>query len=61
MTTRGRVYPTRVEITFHGKSGQIVLDQIRTVDKQRLISRLGRFDRPTAERVLTVLQEMFVP
>ena len=61
MTTRGRAYPTRVELSFQGKSGQIVLDQIRTVDKQRLIRRLGRIDRPTAERVLTVLQEMFAP
>jgi mRNA interferase MazF len=61
MTTHGRAYPTRVELTFQGKSGQIVLDQVRTVDKSRLVRRLGRLDKPTAERVLAVLQEMFAP
>jgi DNA modification methylase len=39
--------------------GQIVLDQIRTVDQSRLVKKLGRIDAPTAERVLDVLQEMF--
>jgi len=61
MTTRGQDYPSRVAVTFQKKQGQIVLDQIRTVDKSRLIRRLGRLDKRTTEKVLGVLQEMFAP
>lgn len=61
MTTRGRDYPTRVPVTFQGKDGQIVLDQIRTVDKNRLFRRLGQIDESTAQRVLEVLAEIFAP
>lgn len=61
MTTKGRDYPTRVNCTFQGKKGQIVLDQIRTVDKSRLVNKLGTIDRRTQNRVLVVLQEMFAP
>jgi mRNA interferase MazF len=61
MTTRGQDYPSRVLVTFQKKQGQIVLDQIRTVDKSRLIRRLGRLDKRTTEKVLGVLQEMFAP
>ena len=59
MTTKGRNYPTRIAITFKRKKGQIVLDQIRTVDKARLVKHLGKIDAKTATRVLAVLQEMF--
>jgi len=59
MTTRGRDYPTRVNCHFEGKDGQIVLDQIRTVDKARLVKRLGRLDSKIQARVLAVLAEMF--
>ena len=59
MTTKGRDYPTRVPVTFQKKNGQIVLDQIRTVDKRRLIQRLGKIDQRTAAKVLQVLSEMF--
>ncbi len=59
MTTHGREYPTRVPVVFRRKRGQIVLDQIRTVDKTRLVKSLGRLDRPTSDRVLDVLQELF--
>lgn len=59
MTTKGRDYPTRIPLTFQHKKGQIVLDQIRTVDKTRLTKRLGKLDKNTAARVLTVLHEMF--
>ena len=59
MTTRGRDYPTRIPLTFQRKKAQIVLDQVRTVDKARLVQRLGKLDKDTAVRVLTVLQEMF--
>jgi mRNA interferase MazF len=59
MTTRDQPYPTRVSCRFKGKTGQVVLDQIRTVDRARLIRRLGRVDGATATAVLAVLQEMF--
>ncbi len=61
MTTRGRDYPTRVSCRFKGKAGQIVLDQIRTVDAGRLVKKLGRLDKPATVEVLKVLGEMFVP
>ncbi len=59
MTTKGRSYPSRVECHFQGKDGQIVLDQIRTVDKARLVRRLGRIDDQTQTQVLSVLAELF--
>jgi mRNA interferase MazF len=61
LTTKGRSYPTRVPCQFKGKDGQVVLDQIRTVDQSRLIKKLGRIDGKTAAAVLDVLQEMFAP
>lgn len=59
MTTKVRNYPTRIACKFQGKSGQIVLDQIRTVDKGRLIKKLGKIDTSTQDNVLAVLREMF--
>lgn len=59
MTTKGRPYPSRVACTFQGKRGQIVLDQVRTVDKMRLVKRLGRLSAPQAASVLNVLGAMF--
>lgn len=59
LTTKGLPYPTRIDCRFAGKQGQIVLDQVRAVDRSRLTKRLGRLDVNTARRVLTVLQEMF--
>lgn len=61
MTTKGRDYPTRVKCTLQGKTGQIVLDQIRTVDRVRLVQKLGRIDKGTQEEVLTILAEIFAP
>ena len=61
MTTGGRAYPTRVPCRFKGKDGQVVLDQIRTVDQTRLIKKLGRLGSKTAVAVLDLLQEMFNP
>ena len=55
MTTKGRNYPTRVPCTFQGKEGQVVIDQIRTVDKTRLIKRLGKIDPATQADVFSVL------
>ncbi len=59
MTTGGRNYPTRVLCHFQGKDGLIVLDQLRTVDKTRLVRRLGSLDRQTQVEVLRILAEMF--
>ncbi len=61
MTTRGRSYPTRVDCIFEGKVGQVVLDQIRTVDKSRLVKRLGPLATPTTSEVLDTLANMFAP
>ena len=59
MTTKSRAYPTRVPCTFQGVAGQVVLDQIRTVDKIRLVIKLGRLSPSASDRVLRVLGEMF--
>jgi mRNA interferase MazF len=59
MTTKGRHYPSRVECAFQGVEGQIVLDQIRTVDKGRLVKKLGQLSQVSGNRVLEVLAEMF--
>ena len=61
MTTNGAQYPTRVRCKFQGKQGQVVLDQIRTVDKARLVRRLGKVSEQTRAEVLSVLGEMFAP
>ncbi len=61
MTTKGRDYPTRVACTFHGKAVQVVLDQIRTVDKSRLVKRLGRLHATARSKVLVTLAELFAP
>jgi mRNA interferase MazF len=61
LTTKGQSYPTRVPCRFKGKDGQVVLDQIRAVDRSRLIKKLGQIDGKTAAAVLDVLQEMFAP
>jgi len=59
MTTKGRSYPSRVACTFQGKVGQVVLDQIRTVDKSRLIRKLGQINDETQSDVLAILNDMF--
>lgn len=61
LTSRRRTYPSRVACRFQGKSGEIVLDQIRTVDRKRVVKRLGKLSRRTSTEVLDVLQEMFAP
>jgi len=61
MTSKGRDYPSRVDCTFRGIQGQIVLDQVRTVDKLRLVKRLGAISENTQQKVLQVLNEMFAP
>ena len=61
LTRGGHPYPFRVPCRFGGKSGHIVVDQIRTVDRERLVRRLGRLAPATVGRTLSVLQEMFAP
>lgn len=61
MTTKGHDFPTRVSCEFQGKKGQIVLDQIRTVDKSRLLQKLGEIDNDTQKDVLAALTNMFEP
>jgi len=61
MTSKGRKYPTRVSCTFQGVQGQIILDQIRTVDKRRLIKCLGEISSQAQRYVLDGLAELFAP
>jgi len=60
MTTSSKNYPTRMEIKHNGKIGWIVIDQIRTVDKQRIIKVLGRMTKPEIKEVKLVIKETFV-
>jgi mRNA interferase MazF len=60
MTTTTRSYPSRVGVSFRGKDGQIALDQLRAVDRQRLIRKLGAIGTKAATEVSNVLVEMFV-
>ena len=59
MTTAVRFYPTRVPLRFQRKSGQVVLDQLRAIDRQRLLRKLGTVSASTAREVSTTLLEMF--
>jgi mRNA interferase MazF len=61
MTTGGRPYPSRVSCQFEGKDGQVVLDQLRTVDKIRLVKFLGSIPDETQRAVLDILGRMFAP
>ena len=61
MTTKGKDYPSRIPCRFQNKDGQIVLDQIRSVDKARLLKKLGTMDRTTSAVVLQTLIELFEP
>ncbi|MCB0751394.1 MAG: type II toxin-antitoxin system PemK/MazF family toxin [Ignavibacteriae bacterium] len=59
LTSTIRNYPTRVACKVQGKQGQIVLDQIRTVDKKRLIKKIDSLQKSTQKKVLAILNEMF--
>ncbi len=61
MTTKGKDYPTRVSCSFKGKQGQVVLDQLRTVDKSRLVKNLGIISQEAQANVLSILAEIFAP
>jgi len=60
MTTQSRFYPTRIPLKFTGKEGWIVLDQLRTVDRKRLIEKLGEIDQKTINQVKSIIKEMLV-
>jgi mRNA interferase MazF len=59
MTTTVRSYPTRVNVTFRNKDGQVALDQLHPVDRQRLVRRLGTISTNASREVANVLVEMF--
>ena len=59
LTTGGHAYPFRISCRFQGKSGYVVLDQVRTVDRERLVRRLGKLPPSIIEQALGVLREMF--
>ncbi len=59
MTSKGKNYPTRITCSFKGKNGQIVLDQIRTVDRKRLVKKLGVISKNAQTKTINLLQEMF--
>ncbi len=61
MTTGGQAYPWRVRCRFRDRSGFVAIDQLRTVDSERLVKRVGRIAPNTLAAVLAVLQEMFTP
>ena len=61
LTTSSRSYPSRMHVRFTGKHGQVVIDQLRTVDKARLVKRLGALHPDEAASVLRVLGEFFAP
>lgn len=61
MTTGGQAYPWRVRCRFRDHSGFVAVDQLRTVDSERLVKRLGRISPGTLAAVLSVLLEMFTP
>ncbi|MEM6764054.1 MAG: type II toxin-antitoxin system PemK/MazF family toxin [Bacteroidota bacterium] len=60
MTTQSRDYPTRVEVKHENKIGWVVIDQIRTIDKQRILKILGRLSNPEVKEVKSVIEETFV-
>ncbi len=60
MTTNSKKYPTRVEVKHDNKTGWIVLDQIRTIDKQRIIKELGRLSKPEIKEVKEIIKETYV-
>lgn len=61
LTTGGHPYPFRVACSFQGKEGFIVPDQLRTVDRERLVKRLGSLEQEALDQALAVLQAMFAP
>ena len=59
LTTKQKDIPTRIGINFRFKSGQIALDQLRTVDKKRLVKALGKVSNKAKQEIISILNEMF--
>jgi mRNA interferase MazF len=60
MTTSSKNYPTRVEVKHENKIGWVVLDQVRTIDKQRIINNIGKLSKPEVKEVKSIIKETFV-
>ncbi|HAH57347.1 MAG: type II toxin-antitoxin system PemK/MazF family toxin [Lentimicrobium sp.] len=60
MTTTSRKYPTRIEVKHDSKIGWTVIDQIHTIDKQRIVKILGRLSKPEVKEVKSVMKETFI-
>ncbi len=60
MSTKSHSYPTRVPIKFRGKEGWVLLDQIRTIDKRRLIKKLGKIEHNTITQIKSVIKEILI-
>ena len=60
MTTKSHTFPSRVSLSFAGKSGWVVLDQIRPIDKRRVIKHLGKIEIKTIEQIKMIIKEMLV-
>ncbi len=60
MTTKSHDYPTRIRLKFQKKHGWIVLDQVRTIDKRRLVKRLGNVEKQTIHQIKSVIKEMLI-
>ncbi len=60
LTTQSHFYPTRIPLKFTGKEAWIVLDQLRTVDRKRLVGKLGKIDQKTINQVKSIIKEMLV-
>ena len=60
MTTSSKKYPTRIEVKHDRRIGWVVIDQIRTIDKQRIIRDLGRLSKPEIKELKSVVKETFV-
>ncbi|PID94187.1 MAG: growth inhibitor PemK [Bacteroidetes bacterium] len=60
MTTTSRKYPTRIEVKHNNKIGWVVIDQIRTIDKQRVIKIIGKLSKPEIKELKAVIKETFV-
>ena len=60
MTTKSKKYPTRIEVKHDNKIGWIVIDQIRTIDRRRIIKSMGRLSQPEIKEVKSIIQETYV-
>ncbi|WP_088655877.1 type II toxin-antitoxin system PemK/MazF family toxin [Geofilum rhodophaeum] len=60
MTTLSKKYPTRIEVKYNSKKGWMVLDQIRTVDKQRIFKVLASLTEKEIEKVKNIIKELLV-